>query len=149
MRNVAVWTDQNPGSLGRGKVSGVGSAHLVKKPGAIGKSDVRHAITRVQSSENITGRQGAVPIAIVDDFVFGHALRGTASEKAVDMEFAAEQIAKGNFPRIAEVFSGGRIEIGSRFQEGLRLLLEEYGPQRPRTASTPRRNSPRRREKRK
>jgi AcrR family transcriptional regulator len=99
---------------------------------------------------SMTAKEKLTLLAIVDDFVFGHALRETASEKAVDMEFAAEQIAKGNFPRIAEVFSSGRIEIGkSRLQEGLRLLLEEYGPQRPPAASTPRRKSPRRREERK
>jgi hypothetical protein len=98
----------------------------------------------------MTAKEKLTLLAVVDDFVFGHALRDTAREKAVDMEFAAEQIAKGNFPRIAEVFSSGRIEIGnSRLQEGLRLLLEEYGPQRPRAASTPRRKSPRRREERK
>ena len=98
----------------------------------------------------MTPKEKLTLLAIVDDFVFGHALREAASEKAVDMEFAAGQIAKGNFPRIAEVFSNGRIEIGKdRFQEGLRLLLEEYGPRRPRAASKPRRNAPRRREERK
>src|ERR1700689_3590760 len=75
---------------------------------------------------SMTSKEKLTLLAIVDDFVFGHALREAASEKAVDMEFAAEQIAKGHFPRIAEVFRGGRIEIGKdRFQEGLRLLLEE------------------------
>ena len=89
-------------------------------------------------------------LAIVDDFVFGHALREAASEKPIDMDFAAGQLAKGNFPRIAEIFSGGRIEIGNnRFQEGLRLILEEYGPRQSRASSKPRRTSPRRREERK
>jgi AcrR family transcriptional regulator len=96
---------------------------------------------------SMTAKEKLTLLAIVDDFVFGHALRETASEKAVNMEFAVEQIAKGNFPRITEIFSSGRIEIGkNRFQEGLRLLLEEYGPQRLPPASTPRRNSSRRRE---
>ena len=98
---------------------------------------------------SMTSKEKLTLLAIVDDFVFGHALREAASEKPVDMEFAAEQIAKGHFPRIAEVFSGGRIEIGKdRFKEGLRLLLEEYGPSQPRTASKSIRNSPRRREDR-
>jgi AcrR family transcriptional regulator len=89
---------------------------------------------------SMTAKQKLTLLAIVDDFVFGHALRESASEKAVDMEFAAAQIAKGNFPRIAEIFSGGRIDIGkNRFQEGLRLLIEEYGPRRPRASSKPRR----------
>jgi hypothetical protein len=99
---------------------------------------------------SMTAEEKLTLLAIVDDFVFGHALRETASEKAVDMDFAEEQIAKGNFPRIAEVFSGGRIEVGkNRFQEGLRLLLEEYGPQRSRLVSTRIRNPPRRRKERK
>ena len=99
---------------------------------------------------SMTAKEKLTLLAIVDDFVFGHALREAASEKAVNMEFAAEQIAKGSFPRIAEVFSNGRIEIGKdRFHEGLRILLEEYGPRRIHVASKPRRNSPRLREERK
>jgi AcrR family transcriptional regulator len=89
---------------------------------------------------SMTAKQKLTLLAIVDDFVFGHALREAASEKPIDMEFAAAQMATGNFPRIAEVFSGGRIEIGkSRFREGLRLLLEEYGPRQHRASSKPRR----------
>jgi AcrR family transcriptional regulator len=85
---------------------------------------------------SMSAKEKLTLLGIVDDFVFGHALREAASETAVDMEFAKAQIAKGSFPHIAKVFSGGRIEIGkSRFQEGLRLLLEEYGPRRPRASS--------------
>jgi len=92
---------------------------------------------------SMTAKQKLTLLAIVDDFVFGHALREAASEKPVDMDFAAGQMAKGNFPRIAEIFGGGRIEIGKdRFREGLRLILEEYGPRRPRASAKPRRTSP-------
>ncbi|MGC1295335.1 MAG: TetR/AcrR family transcriptional regulator [Alloacidobacterium sp.] len=99
---------------------------------------------------SMTVKQKLTLLAIVDDFVFGHALREAASEKPIDMDFAAGQLAKGNFPRIAEIFSGDRIEIGKdRFREGLRLILEEYGPRQPRPSSKPRRTSPRRREERK
>ena len=81
---------------------------------------------------SMTAKQKLTLLAMVDDFVFGHALREAASEKEVDLEFATAQIATGNFPRIAEIFAGGRLEIGKdRFQAGLRLLLEEYDPQRP------------------
>jgi AcrR family transcriptional regulator len=94
---------------------------------------------------SMTAKQKLTLLAMVDDFVFGHALRETASEKVVDTEFAAAQMATGNFPRLAEVFSGGRIEIGKdRFQVGLRLLLEEYGPRRLRALPKPRRISSRR-----
>ena len=96
---------------------------------------------------SMTAKQKLTLLAIVDDFVFGHALREAASEKPVDTSFATGQMAKGNFPRIAEIFGGGRIEIGKdRFREGLRLILEEYGPRPPRASAKPRRTSPRRRE---
>lgn len=98
----------------------------------------------VLAGTSMTAKQKLTLLALVDDFVFGHALREAASEKAVDMEFAAAQMASGNFPRIAEVFGGGQIEIGKdRFQTGLRLLLEEYGPQRPRALPKPGRSSSR------
>ena len=97
---------------------------------------------------SMTARQKLTLLAMVDDFVFGHALREAASEKIVDMEFAAAQLATGNFPRIAEVFRGGRIEIGKdRFQAGLRLLVEEYGPRRPRVLQKPKRSSSHRAER--
>jgi AcrR family transcriptional regulator len=97
---------------------------------------------------SMTTKQKLTLLAMVDDFVFGHALREAASEKVVDMEFAAAQMATGNFPRIAEVFSDGRVEIGNdRFQAGLRLLLEEYGPRPPRALPKPGRNSSRRAER--
>jgi AcrR family transcriptional regulator len=81
---------------------------------------------------SMTAKQKLTLLAMVDDFVFGHALREAASEKEVDLEFATAKIATGDFPQIAETFKGGRIEIGKdRFQVGLRLLLEQYDPQRP------------------
>jgi AcrR family transcriptional regulator len=99
---------------------------------------------------SMTAKEKLTLLAIVDDFVFGHALRESGSEKAVDMEFAADQIARVRFPRIAEIFKSGRLEIGRhRFQEGLRLLLEGWGRRRPRAASKSRGNSPPRRKERK
>jgi AcrR family transcriptional regulator len=91
---------------------------------------------------SMTAKQKLTLLAMVDDFVFGHALREAASEKEVDLEFATAQIATGDFPRIAEIFEGGRIEIGKdRFQVGLRLLLEEYDSQRPHDLPILRRSS--------
>ena len=81
---------------------------------------------------SMTAKQKLTLLGIVDDFVFGHALRESTSEKVVD-RIREAQIAKGSFPRIAEIFSGGRIDIAkSRFREGLHILLEAYGPRRPR-----------------
>jgi AcrR family transcriptional regulator len=113
-----------------------------------GLNAMRHMEQCLEALEktSMTAKQKLTLLATVDDFVFGHALREAASEKAVDMEFAAAQMATGNFPRIAEVFDGGRIEIGKdRLQVGLRLLLEEYDPQRPPGLPKPRRSASRRR----
>jgi AcrR family transcriptional regulator len=94
---------------------------------------------------SMTAKQKLTLLAMVDDFVFGHALREANRGEVVDMEFAAAQMATGNFPRIAEVFKGGRIETGKdRFQAGLRLLLAEYGPRRPRALPKSQRSSSRR-----
>lgn len=63
-------------------------------------------------------------LATVDDFVFGYALRATASDTRVDLKFAKAQLATGNFPRLAAAFGDGRIEANDgRFEQGLRALL--------------------------
>ncbi len=75
----------------------------------------------------MTAKQKISLLATVDDFVFGHALREAYTEAAIDMEFAAAQIATGAFPRLAEVFRGGRIEAHKgRFDQGLLALLNQY-----------------------
>jgi AcrR family transcriptional regulator len=75
---------------------------------------------------SLTARQKITLLATVDDFVFGHALREAAADVAIDIEFAATQLATGAFPRLAEVFRGGRIEAHKdRFERGLGALLGE------------------------
>jgi hypothetical protein len=50
-------------------------------------------------------------------FKSGHALREAARDRAIDMDFAAAQMASVNFPHLAKVFDKGRIEIDrSRFK---------------------------------
>jgi AcrR family transcriptional regulator len=78
---------------------------------------------------SMTAKKKLTLLAMVDDFVFGHALREAASDATVDLEFASAQIATGAFPRLAEVFGGGRIDAGKdRFKVGLRVLLEGSHP---------------------
>ena len=73
---------------------------------------------------HMTNSEKLALLATVDDFVFGHALRETANDTAIDTEFAADQLATGAFPRIAQVFAKGRIETRKdRFEEGLQALL--------------------------
>jgi AcrR family transcriptional regulator len=72
----------------------------------------------------MTKKQKMTLLAIVDDFVFGHALREAATDATVDEEFASAQLASGAFPRLAEMFGGGRIDANQdRFERGLRALL--------------------------
>src|ERR1700727_1432524 len=73
---------------------------------------------------HMTNSEKLALLATVDDFVFGHALRETANDTAIDTEFAAAQLATGAFPRIAKAFAKGRIETGkNRFEQALQALL--------------------------
>lgn len=85
---------------------------------------------------SMTGGEKLTLLAMVDDFVFGHALREAADHSTVDSEFAATQLRSGAFPRLAEVFGDGRVFTQSdRFEQGLQELLDW----KPDTASSPRR----------
>jgi AcrR family transcriptional regulator len=96
---------------------------------------------------SMTAKEKLALLAMVDDFVFGHALRQTANDQEVDLEFAAAQIATGNFPRLAEIFGSGRLEVGKgRFQTGLRLLLDENRSRKTRAIAKSNRGSSRRHE---
>jgi AcrR family transcriptional regulator len=78
---------------------------------------------------SMSAKQKLTLLAMVDDFVFGHALREAASDATIDLEFAAAQIATGAFPRLAAVFGRGRIDAGKdRFEVGLRVLLKGIRP---------------------
>jgi AcrR family transcriptional regulator len=78
---------------------------------------------------SMTTKKKLTLLAMVDDFVFGHALREAAGDTTVDLEFASAQIATGAFPRIAEVFGGGGVDASKdRFKVGLRMLLEGHHP---------------------
>ncbi|HEV8037658.1 MAG TPA: TetR/AcrR family transcriptional regulator [Bryobacteraceae bacterium] len=73
---------------------------------------------------SMTGKQKIALLATVDDFVFGNALRETAGDAAIDTKFATDQLATGAFPRLAEVFGGGRLDSSKdRFERGLLALL--------------------------
>jgi AcrR family transcriptional regulator len=76
---------------------------------------------------SMTAKQKITLLATVDDFVFGHALREAATDTTIDMEFAGAQLATGAFPRLAEMFRGGRIDPHKgRFDQGLLALLGQH-----------------------
>jgi AcrR family transcriptional regulator len=91
-----------------------------------GLNAMRHTEQCLEALANtsMTAKQKVTLLATVDDLVFGHALREAAADANIDMEFAAAQLATGAFPRLAEVFGGGRIEANKdRFERGVRVLL--------------------------
>ena len=74
---------------------------------------------------SMTEKQKITLLAMVDDFVFGHALREAATDATIDIEFAAAQLATGAFPQLAEAFGSGRVDANKdRFERGLRALLK-------------------------
>jgi AcrR family transcriptional regulator len=75
---------------------------------------------------SMTGKQKLTLLAMVDDFVFGHALREAATDAAIDVKFATAQLATGAFPRLTEMFESGRFDANEdRFERGLRALLRQ------------------------
>ncbi len=78
---------------------------------------------------SMTPVQKITLLAMVDDFVFGHALREAASRTPSDAKLAIELMATGRFPRIQEVFTKSQvkkqIKAGrQRLKRGLTALLE-------------------------
>jgi AcrR family transcriptional regulator len=77
------------------------------------------------SRTKMTAQQKLTLLAMVDDFVFGHALREAASDATIDLAFAKTQLATGAFPRLTEAFGTARIcPSADRFQLGLRILID-------------------------
>jgi AcrR family transcriptional regulator len=75
---------------------------------------------------SMTEKQKITLLAMVDDFVFGHALREAATDAVIDIKFATAQLATGAFPRLAEMFDGGCFDAGEdRFERGLLALLRQ------------------------
>ena len=73
---------------------------------------------------SMTTQQKITLLAMVDDFVFGHAMREAPVGAPASFEVAATQLATGAFPRLAEAFGDGRIDpMGDRFEQGVRALL--------------------------
>jgi AcrR family transcriptional regulator len=100
------------------------SAMLTAPPGL---NAMRHMEQCLQAlaRTRMTTQQKFRLLAMVDDFVFGHALREAADDTRVDLKFAQAQLATGAFPRLKEVFSDARAAAKTdRFQIGLRVLLQ-------------------------
>jgi AcrR family transcriptional regulator len=99
------------------------SAMLSAPPGLNAMRHMEQCLEALAET-SMTGREKLTLLAMVDDFVFGHALREAADHSNADSEFAAAQLRSGAFPRLVEVFGDGLIRAqGDRLEQGLRKLL--------------------------
>lgn len=79
---------------------------------------------QVLSGTGMSTQEKLTLLAVIDDFVFGYALRETAGDPNVDVDLAWKQLATGAFPRLAETFGEGRVgAMPNRFRLGLEALL--------------------------
>jgi AcrR family transcriptional regulator len=95
-----------------------------------GVNAMRHMEQCLQAlaATTMTTREKLALLAIIDDFVFGYALREAASDPKIDLNFAKTQLATGAFPRLKEAFGKGRPPaMPDRFRMGLRTLLDLAG----------------------
>src|SRR5258708_36432004 len=76
-----------------------------------GLNAMRHAeqCFEALAETSMTPKQKITLLAMVDDFVFGHALREAATDATVNFEFAATQLATGSFPRLGEVLGDATV----------------------------------------
>ncbi len=92
-----------------------------------GVNAMRHMEQCLQAlaATTMTTREKLALLAVVDDFVFGYALREAASDPRVDRNLVKRQLATGAFPRLKEAFGKGRPPaMPDRFQMGLQALLD-------------------------
>jgi len=92
-----------------------------------GVNAMRHMEQCLQAltGTTMTTREKLALLAIIDDFVFGYALREATTDPKVDVNFAKAQLATGAFPGLKEAFGKGRPPaMPDRFRMGLRALLD-------------------------
>ena len=100
-------------------------ASMLKVPPGLNAMRHMEQCLEALAETSMTKREKITLLFTIDDFVFGHALREAAPDAEIDVEFARAQLAKGAFPRTAELFGAGRIDANkNRFEQGLRALLD-------------------------
>jgi Tetracyclin repressor-like, C-terminal domain len=86
----------------------------------LGRNALRHMEQCLEAlaKTTITTKQKITLLAMVDDFVFGHALREAATDTTVNVEFAATLLAReiavrmGSLPVVLRFSATGRPSIG-------------------------------------
>jgi AcrR family transcriptional regulator len=98
---------------------------MVSAPPGINAMRHMEQCLQALSKTSMTAQQKLTLLAMVDDFVFGHALREAARDAPIDASSAQALLTTGAFPHLAETFKDGLVDDSKeRFQTGLRVLLD-------------------------
>lgn len=93
----------------------------------LGVNALRHIeqCFQVLSETGMTTEQKLTLLTLVDDFVFGYALRESGGNHGADADFARRQLATGAFPHLREAFAKQlALPKRDRFRLGLEVLLD-------------------------
>ncbi|HKS90586.1 MAG TPA: TetR/AcrR family transcriptional regulator C-terminal domain-containing protein [Tepidiformaceae bacterium] len=83
------------------------------------------------ATTGMTTKDKLTLLALVDDFVFGYALRETAEDPVVDMDAVKKRLATGIYPELNRTFGKElRMSIPNRFGLGLDAIFAKFGERR-------------------
>jgi AcrR family transcriptional regulator len=89
---------------------------------------------------SMTTEEKLTLLALVDDFVFGYALRETAGDPVVDIDAAKKRLATGAFPELTKAFGKElKLSIPNRFDLGLEAIFDKFSERGLRGIARPRR----------
>jgi len=106
-------------------------ALVAMRGAAPGPNAFRHAEQCLETlaETKLSPKQKFTLLAMVDDYVFGHALREAESRNTVDEALARKLLATGAFPLLEQIFGRGRIAPDSkRLRRGLEALISSVLP---------------------
>ena len=77
----------------------------------------------------LSAKEKLTLLAMIDDYVFGYALREAESSTTGDEALARKLLATGDFPRLERIFRRGRIDPDpKRLRRALEVLLDSVLP---------------------
>jgi AcrR family transcriptional regulator len=89
---------------------------------------------------NMTTEEKLTLLALVDDFVFGYALRETTDHPVVDIDATKKRLATGPFPELRKAFGKQRrLSIAYRFDLGLEAIFDKFSERGLMRTARPRR----------
>lgn len=96
-----------------------------------GPNSMRHGEQCLEtlSETKLSAKEKLTLLAMVDDFVFGHALRETESRVKFDEALAKAMVEAGELPRLQQTFKRGPIDVDPRrLERGLTAIIGSFLP---------------------